>query len=315
MKLANLETVRQAKPIVKVPKKVITLCRYNQARSIIASSTLASVFPVVYSSSAGINAIDNNPIPESIVRIAREWGIQLNSGNSRSLLAAETDLSEADLVIVAELGFLNEIPAQYLVGKQIFSMQDSRFSPQFIPVDPINLSPNQVKIELAKSIMTTTQLVAQAGLRNYNYEVQVYIPESIDSFKADSINAWRYAKEIGANLLFANFRAPDFINVRELGANVRELVKINDSTSSNLMLGSIKSKHPYVVATKYEIDDVEMYALSNEFKKIIEELSRERRLLIMTGPLKAGLFSFSDPFLIASHATRCINSIRHSLDT
>jgi hypothetical protein len=152
-------------------------------------------------------------------------------------------------------------------------------------------------------------------LREYENEVEVYIPESVQSFRMDSIHVWNYAKERGANLLFADFRAPNYEIVKGLGVEVRALVKPNNLSSADLMLNALTSKTPYVVATEYEVDDVEKFALSQNLQNIIRELSRERALIILTGPMSAGGLSFADPFLIASQATRLLSLVPRELDT
>jgi hypothetical protein len=74
-----------------------------------------------------------------------------------------------------------------------------------------------------------------------------------------------------------------------------------------LTLHSLKPKTPYVIATQHELDNVELFALSQNFEKIIRVLSQERPLIVITGPVTAGNLSFAEPFLIASHGMKCIN--------
>lgn len=315
MHLIQPTTASHYQKINNSPKKVVVLCRFNQARSIIATSVLAKLFPLDQFSSAGINAVDGSDIPDSVRVIAKEWGIHLGPDRSKSLLAVRAELFAADLVIIAETGFLSEIPREYLEGKHVLSMQDSRFSPRFVPIDPINSSPDLLRIELAKTIMTSVQLVAQTGLREYENEVEVYIPESVQSFRTNSIHVWSYAKEKGANLLFADFRAPNFEIVNSLGVKVRPLVKAKNKNSVDLMLGGIRSKDPYVVAAEYEVDNVENFALSQNFQNVIRELSRQRSLIILTGPASACNLLFADPFLIASQATKFTGFEPKKLDT
>ena len=99
-----------------------------------------------------------------------------------------------------------------------------------------------------------------------------------------------------------------------MGAKIRKITKLNNCGSEDLVLSPLNSETPYVVTSQYEIDNVENFALSQNFQKIIKDLSRERELIILTGPLKAGNLSFVDPFLIASHATRCISLTPEELD-
>jgi len=284
--------------------KIAVVCRYNQARSVLAAAALGRYFPFAKISSAGVNAEDGSPIPESIVSIAQYWGIDLSHTVSRSVPTAAADLKEADLIIVAESEFATELVEMGIFPEKILSMQDDRFLHAFIPFDPVNRDQEDVAVETAKAIMVTLQHVRSSHLFAYKNDVEVYIPETHSDFEEGVRRIWEYAQAKGANLLVADFRAPDTQSVQNLNVVVRELSKVHKGGENELELTALQSDSPYVVALRYEMNYVEKYALSVNFENIISLLAQERPLVIVTGPAKLDHSQNADPFLIASHATR-----------
>jgi hypothetical protein len=183
-------------------------------------------------------------------------------------------------------------------------MQDEIFAHAFIPFDPIDHHENVVSIEIAKAVMTTLQQVRSHGFFPFKNDVEVYIPFDYENFENEVHWIWDYAKEKEANLLLANFRAPDFLIVQNLNGPIREMVKASKNGILEVTLAPQPSDTPYLIALRYELDDVEKFALSSNFEECIQQLADERPLLIMTGPAEIEGRQFAEPFLIASHASK-----------
>jgi protein-tyrosine-phosphatase len=284
--------------------KIAVVCRYNQARSVISSAVLARYFPGAKILSAGVNAVDASPIPESILEIASNWGINLPYLTSISTSSVVQDLQEADLIVVAENEFIPILTEMGISDTKIKSMQDEIFAHAFIPFDPIDHHDNVVSVEIAKAVMTTLQHVRSHGFFCFKNVVEVFIPFSFQDFENGVQRIWDYAKEKDASLLFANFRAPDFSIVQNLNAPIREMIKINKNGVPEVTLAAKPSQTPYIIASRYELDNVEKFALSLNFEECVQQLAEERPLLIITGPAEIEGRQFAEPFLFASHATK-----------
>lgn len=284
--------------------KIAVVCRYNQARSVISSAVLARYFPDAKILSAGIDAVDGSPIPESILEIASSWGINLPYLTSISTSSVVQDLQEADFIVVAENEFIPILMEVGISDTKIKSMQDEIFTHAFVPFDPIDHHDHVVSVEIAKAVMITLQQVRSHGFFPFKNDVEVFIPFSFQDFENGVEHIWDYAKENDASLLFANFRAPDFSIVQNLNVPIREMIKFNKNGVPEVILAAQPSQSPYLIASRYELDNVEKFALSLNFEECVQQLAKERPLLIITGPAEIEGRQFAEPFLIASHATK-----------
>ena len=291
-------------PTESTVPKIAVVCRYNQARSVISSAVLARYFPDAKISSAGIDAVDGSPIPESIIEIANNWGIKLPYLTSISTSSVVADLQEADFIVVAENEFIPILTEFGISDQKVKSMQDEIFAHAFIPFDPVDHHDNVVSVEIAKAVMTTLQQVRSKGFFPFKNEVEVFIPFSFEDFENGIKRMWDYAQEKNANLLFADFRAPHFSMVQNLSVPIREMIKSTKNGVLEVTLTAKPADTPYVISTRHELDNVEKFMLSSNFEDCISQLADERPLLIMTGPAEIEGRQFAEPFLIASHATK-----------
>ena len=292
-------------PTESTVPKIAVVCRYNQARSVISSAVLSRYFPDAKILSAGIDAVDGSPIPESIIEIANNWGIKLPYLTSISASAAVADLQEADFIVVAENEFIPILTELGISDQKVKSMQDEIFAHAFIPFDPVDHHDNVVSVEIAKAVMTTLQQVRSNGFFPFKNEVEVFIPSSFEDFENGIKRMWDYAQEKNANLLFADFRAPHFSLAQNLLVPIREMIKSSQNGVLEVTLMAGSGGSPYLIATRHELDAVEKFALSSNFENIVNQLSDERPLLMITGPAEIEGRQFAEPFLIASHATKC----------
>ena len=82
-------------------KRIIVVCKYNQARSITAAAALRRFFPKLEILSAGIQANPLVSIPSSILQILDQW--DLNEYDVRSTqLVNLPSLTHEDLVLCAD---------------------------------------------------------------------------------------------------------------------------------------------------------------------------------------------------------------------
>jgi len=137
-------------------RKVIILCKYNQARSITAAAALRRFFPNEHIISAGIIAQPNIAIPSSILQILDEWGLEERDHHSTST----TDLPEIhpqDLVLCADEEvrsvFMQQLRLDRSSFPNIFVLEQFSRSGLEIPVDPVSLGEAETKNQLARSIV------------------------------------------------------------------------------------------------------------------------------------------------------------------
>jgi protein-tyrosine-phosphatase len=132
--------------------RIVTVCRMNQARSPFAQAVLEANFPDDQITSTGVSAYLGTPILDSVVTIAKSWGVPITKLSST---AKEDDLNailSADLVITADneqgeiirnLGYLGDLRSY----EEVLTDKD------FIPVDPEGLSTDAMARELRRALV------------------------------------------------------------------------------------------------------------------------------------------------------------------
>lgn len=146
-------------------QNVVVVCRYNQARSVIAESVLKQKYPGLHISSAGIEAITGNMIPNSVTLFANSISLKIHGKFSRNIDDAKFDLRNSQVVIIAEEKFRSIVSAYVSANCIILSLDSPRIPEWLIPIDPIRTDKSKVRLELelAKTIAVT--LLLMNGIR------------------------------------------------------------------------------------------------------------------------------------------------------
>jgi protein-tyrosine-phosphatase len=135
----------------------------NQARSPFAQAVLEANFPDDQITSTGVSAYLGTPILDSVVTIAKSWGVPITKLSSTAKEDDLTAILSADLVITADneqgeiirnLGYLGDLRSY----EEIISDKD------FIPIDPEGLSTDAMARELGKvGALTLRAAIDQKG--------------------------------------------------------------------------------------------------------------------------------------------------------
>ena len=281
-------------------KSIAVICRHNQARSVMAAAAVTRFFPDFRVSSAGIEAIEGQRIPQSILNLADSWGLDVLDFVSHSLQAVEEQLVTSDFIVVAEDEFIPHIIDFGVAPQKILSMQDQRFDHALVPFDPIGQGDRVLSVELAKSIMTTMQLLrVQPGL-GFEYPVEAIFTEDEADLQNKLGLIWDRSKVTNHVVLLADFRAPNFRAVSQVCGGVLEL-KVNrasqvvgffDGTAEWELHRVLARPAPFALSGKFEMDQVERFVLGSQFTRLVSALASHRPVTILTEPMGLGPCAF-----------------------
>lgn len=144
-------------------RKIVVICKYNQARSITAAAALRRFFPDQEIISAGIVAQANTPIPSSILQILDEWGLDERDHRSTSTLDLPK-INPEDFIFCADEEvrsvFIQQLKLEQTLYPHIFILEEFSRTSLEIPIDPVSLSVAGTKDQLARSLV-----LAIRGLR------------------------------------------------------------------------------------------------------------------------------------------------------
>lgn len=285
---------------------ITVVCRHNQARSVLASAAIARHFLNVDVISAGVNAVDGQRIPQSILELANTWGLNVLDLVSHSLQDVEQQILTSEFVIVAEDEFKASIVKLGFAAEKVLSMQDERFDHEFIPFDPIGQGGRVLSVEISKAVMTAVQLLrAQKGFGR-NYPVEAIFTDNEYDFQKKLALTWDGAVRTNGVVILADFRAPNLRSVSEICDNVLE-VRVNrvDQGIVYVYRGEeldlqkiLELKEPIAISGRFEMDQAEKFVFRSQFIGLINTLATIRPITILTEPLSSGPLAF----LVASHA-------------
>ena len=271
-----------------------------------AAAALTRFFPDLEVSSAGIEAVEGQRIPQSILNLADAWGLGVPDVVSHSLQAIEQRLIESDFVVVAEDAFIPRILEIGVSPNKILSMQDPRFDHAVIPFDPIGQGDRVLSVELAKSIMTTMQLLRLQTGFGHKFPVKAVITKNEEDLQSKLSLVWETARVTNGVAVLADFRAPNFRSVSQVCDNLVEL-KIDRADQKisfkvdgeDWDLGQVLAMTgPVALSGRFELNQVEKFLLGPHFRQLLASLTSVRPVTILTEPEGQG----PCPFLAASNA-------------
>jgi len=283
------------------------ICRHNQARSVMAAASLSRFFPDLSVSSAGIEAVDGQRIPQTILNLADAWGLDVRDVLSHSLQAVEGQLVTSDFVVVAEDEFIPRTVDIGVAPHKILSMQDQHFEHALIPFDPIGQGSPVVSIEIAKAIMTTVQLLRAEEGFGRNYPVQGIFTLNETDFREKFDLAWSRASANNGVVILGDFRTPNFQAASQLCSDLLELkvgrsdrrISLMDDAGPGALERALTSQKPFAISGRFEVDQVEKFALSVPFIDLINQLAASRPVWILTEPAGMG----PGAYLMAANAS------------
>jgi protein-tyrosine-phosphatase len=278
--------------ISSMNRHITVVCRHNQARSVSAAAGLARFFPEISSGSVGVLAVDREPVPPLVLGLLDEWGLQAQDVVSHSLVGAKEKVLNSDFVIVAEDHFIEEVLNLGVNRSKILSMQDYRFAEELIPSDPIGKSDWVISFELAKSIMTSVQMIRLHGELDYPNKVEVISPWREEDFAGALRAAWQSVQESNGVMLVSDFRSPNFGAVSALSQNILEIqvarfsneIRLLERETSITLEAAMSNMSAFAISSRFEIDNVERFVLSTGFIDLIARLAASRTVVIVTEP-------------------------------
>ena len=263
----------------------------NQARSPFAQAVLQANFPEDQITSTGVSAHLGTPFLDSVVVIAKSWGVPITKLSST---AKEDDLAailSADLVITADneqgeiirnLGYLGNLRSY----EEILPDKD------FIPIDPEGLSTDAMARELGKvGALTLRAAIDQKGFV-HTHKIHAVIPHGVTDLALALTSAQFEATTAGATLIDADLRAPLSDEIEELSLE-RVFFDID-----HLATSGFPPTGPNQILTHIrEIDFPEKFFLSPAWRNALAVQANKSPVVIITAPRHSRARRLPDSYL------------------
>ena len=277
---------------------IYVICRYNQARSIIGAAAIRKFYPDVHVISGGVEAVEEIPLPTSVLGVASEWGLAVVEKSSTPFASLVADIKPGDLIIAADAYVAAKIKEHQPQGK-IVDFASIVKSPVLSAVDPSAMPMEKLRLELSKSVAASLLAAGAFNLENNsqpNMQINTIIPNSDESLSQMRHIVLEKAAHEGYLILDASLRVSEVREWKLLGANVTTFDQLLTIASSSTPL--TQSQH--VFAAAHEFTDAPNALMSLPWFNFVRSLAENRKLLIIT-PSATTLLRLPDLALSAWH--------------
>jgi protein-tyrosine-phosphatase len=278
--------------------RIVTVCRMNQARSPFAQAVLERNFPEDQISSTGVSAYVGTPIMESVVSIAKSWGVPVTK---KSSTPKEDDLGallNADLVITADNEQAEIIRGLGYAG-ELRSFEEIITDKDFIPVDPEGLSSDAMARELGKVGALTLRAAIDKKGYAHTHEISAVIPHGVTDLAMALTNAQFKRTTSNAILIDADLRAPIAEEIDEL-----ELERVFFDIDHLAISGFPKVATNQILTHVRQIDFPEKHFLSPTWRNALAKLADDSPVVILTAPRHSRLRRLADSYLASYMADK-----------
>ena len=258
--------------------RIITVCKYNQARSITSAAVLRRFFPDHDVLSAGIQADPFQPIPSSILGILEQWEVSEFDERSTRVTDLPT-LTESDLVLCADAEVKSKLIEQLNISDvgiySIRILEEFSHSALEVPVDPVSMDESDTKVQLARAIVLSIRAARQ--------ELGIAQPITSSLFptdKVEHVQAQKKLLEVIHNdqgvIIDSGFSIPNPLlwqadNFNFVPFNPTRL-EVDPTAPSGILI------------SKFEIDRSARIFLSKKYLDWLEALAAQQEIYLLTQP-------------------------------
>lgn len=254
----------------------------NQARSIFSHTLLEHLFPQFEVYSAGVEAQSGQPNLPGTTAFLSELGLPTSKAHSSPI--AEYQGQKFDLILVAEDWMKSTISG--IEGK-VLSYEDVVSFPDFMPSDPVGMSSEKFKVELAKVLWVSFRSMTDSA----NPRITAIIPEH-ESLIPKALNfAQQFAKDTQALLIDAELSVPYTSELKNLGITSIDESSWDPTTS------------PQGIALQFQVHQNSLkYVVHSGFFDRLNEISTAYPIVMVTAPLHTFNGPLTEPYFTSALA-------------
>lgn len=274
--------------------RILIVCKFNQARSIIIGAALRKLLPSVDVRTAGIDAINGMAIPEITAQVCREW--KLTNYDALSINVDSLEVGDFDSILAVDEYVFSEL-RKFNLGSRLQSLRYFTSNGLTFPQDPTDLDHNSFKLEVAKGL-----LLAQIWARS----IFRYLDSDIDSYWFDSgelVSEWMISREAESYsvIVDTNLYVPD----REIWSHCnRQILFFNTRELRTTDFALELRKKPLVLVSLFETDSPVDLIFSRRWIRFLEETSKTGRTALVAHK-ERNLPHMESEFLLGlSHASQ-----------
>ena len=258
-------------------QRIITVCKYNQARSITSAAVLRRFFPDNEVLSAGIQADPFQPIPSSILEILDEWEVSEFDQRSTKVIDLPP-LTDTDFVLCADAEVKSKLIEQLHISNvsnyKIYTLEEFSRSALEIPVDPVSMDSSDTKTQLARATVLSVRAVRQVFGIEQPITLSLFPQDKVEHVQSQKKLLDVIQKDQGV-IIDSGFSIPNPLlwqaNSAFVPVNLNRL-EVDLSTPSGILI------------SKFETDRSPRILLSKKYLQWLEALAVRQKIYLLTQP-------------------------------
>jgi protein-tyrosine-phosphatase len=260
--------------------RIITVCKYNQARSITSAAILRRFFPDHEVLSAGIQANPLQPIPSSILEILDEWEVTEFDQRSTKVIDLPS-LSLKDIVLCADAEVRTKLIEQLNISDvgsyTIRILEEFSHTPLEVPVDPVSMDESDTKTQLARAVILSMRAVRKELGIEQPITTSLFPLDKVEHLQSQKMLLERVQKDQGL-IIDSGFSIP---NPLLWQASTSAFLPINPN---RLEVDENSQIDARILISKFEIDRTARIFLSKKYHLWLEALAARQKIYLLAQP-------------------------------
>ena len=261
-------------------RRIIVVCKYNQARSITAAAALRRFFPDKEIITAGIQANPAMPIPSSILEILDQWAITEYDHRSTPVVNL-ANVSPSDLILCADIEVKETLIAQLKIANpheyKIHTFEDFAYSSLEVPVDPVNMGEADTKMQLARSIVLCIRAVRKENDLQPPVTLALFPHDKAQHLQAQD----QLVTEINSNagvIVDTGFSIPNRLLWQ---AHASKFLPVNPN---RFVIDWAAKRETGIYISKFEVDFAPRIFLSLQYRDWLAHISEQQKIYTLAQP-------------------------------
>lgn len=281
--------------------KLVIVCRFNQARSIVVAAMLRKFFPDLQITTCGVEGEDGKPIPIISADLCESWGLKEYDRISRSLSALE-ECSSQDLILAADDWVYEQIRLHFphLSTSNLLSYAADA---QLAPMDPTGLDPRDFSEEIAKAcVLSLRWLEDVLNLPSSDIEAHVFHSQkSLDEFMK---NPTLHVSGV-RTFIDTDFAYPDIHLWKRLFVNV---LSFHPRLLHDVEVIRTHSDSPTLLVSRFELDVPSQLFMTVQWRQFLHSIASEKPIALICRNFAHGPRSVTGALLTMNAATTVLHA-------
>lgn len=245
--------------------KILTVCRYNQARSVTMASAIKHFYPEFQIASAGTLCDLGDQVPLQTLELLKKWDIEPIQKLTRPFHLAVGE-SEFDLILCADNSIYRDVISYMGSSERVVDITGLTTRSELIPVDPSRASFEQFAEQLSRAIFLAVRSVRRRIVPEGNWNYSLLLSDNAGGILVRKAVLWALAR--GLTIIDTNWSRPNLEGWERISRDLKVPLHLYNPFAQDPVNQPLPE---YINLSRFESDQYEREILSHRWQALINE--------------------------------------------